>query len=79
MNGVMETILSYYNLSSVFAGESGRNPFGKELVLPKSQIGWIFKSKANDSYCLYDSGPMVRQWSDTMEAIVKGIVSDHWS
>ncbi len=25
----------------------------------QSQIGWIFKSKANDTYCLYDSGPMV--------------------
>ncbi len=29
----------------------------------KSQIGWIFKSKANDSYCLYDSGPMVRHYA----------------
>ncbi len=26
----------------------------------QSQIGWIFKSRANDSYCLYDSGPMVK-------------------
>ncbi len=26
----------------------------------QSQIGWIFKSKANESYCLYNSGPMVR-------------------
>ena len=29
----------------------------------ESQIGWIFKSKANDSYCLYDSGPMVQHYA----------------
>ncbi len=29
----------------------------------ESQIGWIFKSKANVSYCLYDSGPMVRHYA----------------
>ena len=27
------------------------------------QIGWIFKSKANESYCLYSSGPMVRHYA----------------
>ncbi len=29
----------------------------------KSQSGWIFKSKANVSYCLYHSGPMVRHYA----------------
>ena len=29
----------------------------------QSQIGSIFKSKANESYCLYDSGPMVRHYA----------------
>ncbi len=29
-------------------------------IRQKSQIGWIFKSKADVSYCLYESGPMVR-------------------
>ena len=28
----------------------------------QSQIGWIFKSQASESYCLYDSGPMVPQY-----------------
>ncbi len=29
----------------------------------ESQIGWIFKSKANESYCLYNSGPMVPHYA----------------
>ncbi len=29
----------------------------------QSQIGWIFKSKANESYCLYNSGLMVRYYA----------------
>ncbi len=29
----------------------------------QSQIGWILKSKANDTYCLYDSGPMVQHYA----------------
>ncbi len=28
-----------------------------------SQIAWIFKFNANVSYCLYDSGPMVRHYA----------------
>ena len=27
------------------------------------QIGWIFKSNANESYCLYNSEPMVRHYA----------------
>ncbi len=26
---------------------------------------WLFKSKANESYCLYNSGPMVRHYAST--------------
>ena len=33
----------------------------------QSQIGWILKSKANVSYCLHDSGPMVRQLPGTKQ------------
>ena len=29
----------------------------------KSQIGWIFKSKAYETYCLYDSGPRIRYYA----------------
>ena len=33
------------------------------LPLEQSKIGWIFKSKANLSYCLLNSGPMVRHYA----------------
>ena len=29
----------------------------------QSLIGWIFKPKANESYCLYNSGPIVRHYA----------------
>ena len=31
------------------------------LKKKKSQIGWNFKSKANESCCLYNTGPIVCQ------------------
>ncbi len=33
------------------------------LTGAKLQIGWIFKSKAIESYCLYSSAPMVRHYA----------------
>ena len=41
---------------------SGLGKYLNSFVI-ESQIGWIFKSKANVSYCLYDSGPMVRHYA----------------
>ncbi len=33
------------------------------MYLDASQIGSNFNSKANESYCLYNSGPLVRHYA----------------
>ena len=35
----------------------------RDINHQQSQIGWLLKSKANESYCLYNSGPMVRHYA----------------
>ena len=52
----------------------------------KSQIGWIFIPKANESYGLYNSSHVAlvalpesfQQIKECTEAILKGIKSNHW-
>ena len=48
----------------------------------QSHIGWIFKSKANESYCLYNSGPMVRHHAllygfHTLPNMLKNLLERH--
>ena len=47
-------------------------------MLLESHIGWIFKSKANESYCIYDSGPMVRHYevSQQIQEHMEAILTD---
>ncbi len=40
----------------------------------KSKIGWIFKSKANESYCLYNSERMVRHYA-LMYGLIRSQIS----
>ena len=46
------------------------------------QIGWIFKSKANESYCLYNNGPMVWHYAllygfHTLPNMLKNLLVRH--